>query len=178
MIEITFDGKVPEGLKPGRVQWVLRRSGADGIRAARADFKRRVRARKRIKAQYLQNKLLQLSYPRAGTPVGKMLWSLRVSAGVVPLSKYPARQTAKGVSVEVNRGKRVLIRGAFLARMKNGHRGVFKRIGSKRLPIDHVLSSSVADVARDEDLTAATLGRGSEVMRRTFIRLIAVELSR
>jgi hypothetical protein len=43
----------------------------------------------------------------------------------VPLVAYPHRQTRKGVSVEVNRGKRTLIKGAFVATMRTGTRASF-----------------------------------------------------
>jgi len=44
----------------------------------------------------------------------------------VPLIQYSARQTAKGVSVSVLKGRKV-IAGAFIATMPSGHRGVYVR---------------------------------------------------
>jgi hypothetical protein len=51
----------------------------------------------------------------------------------------PHSQTRKGVSVEVNRGKRTLVQGAFLAMMRSGHVGIFRRRGKARLPIEELL---------------------------------------
>lgn len=44
----------------------------------------------------------------------------------LPLVKYSARQTSKGVTVDVLKGRK-LIAGAFIATMPNGHRGVYVR---------------------------------------------------
>ncbi len=49
-----------------------------------------------------------------------------------------ARQTKKGVSVRKHR-----FAGAFIARMKNGHVGVFKRSSSRALPIETVTAKVV-----------------------------------
>lgn len=49
----------------------------------------------------------------------------------VPLIQYSARQTAKGVSVSVLRGRKV-IAGAFIATMPSGHKGVFVREDNAR----------------------------------------------
>lgn len=45
----------------------------------------------------------------------------------IPLYKFKARQTAKGVTVEVKRGKRKIIPGVFLVSLNNGHTGVMFR---------------------------------------------------
>lgn len=68
----------------------------------------------------------------------------------VPLIDYSARQTQKGVTVQIYKGgSRKLVRHAFKARMKSGHIGVFTRheegqMGrSGRLPIRQLFSLSV-----------------------------------
>jgi hypothetical protein len=45
----------------------------------------------------------------------------------IPLKAFKPRQTKQGVSVVIKKGKRDLIRSAFLATMKSGHQGVFAR---------------------------------------------------
>lgn len=81
-----------------------------------------------------------------------------VAAGrPIALIQYGARQTAKGVSVEVLHGRKS-IAGAFIATMPNGHKGVFVRVGSKHkkvmknghsiwsgLPIKELFGPSVPD---------------------------------
>jgi len=44
----------------------------------------------------------------------------------LPIAVFQARQTAKGVTANIAK-RRVLIRGAFFAKMPNGHKGVFSR---------------------------------------------------
>jgi Prophage minor tail protein Z (GPZ) len=57
---------------------------------------------------------------------GQLRASLIASGRPIPLFKYSARATAKGVSVSVMKGRK-LIAGAFIATMPNGRRGVFVR---------------------------------------------------
>lgn len=45
----------------------------------------------------------------------------------IALFKFKAKQTKKGVSVTVKKGKRKLLRGHFIATMPSGHKGVFIR---------------------------------------------------
>ena len=57
---------------------------------------------------------------------GNLRASVIASGRPIPLIKYGARQTAKGVTVNVKSGRK-LIPGAFIATMPSGHRGVFVR---------------------------------------------------
>lgn len=150
----------------------LRKAGGDAMRAVRTDTKRGVRRRKRVKARYLQNRALPIQFPRRTAPISELTWVMRVSGAGVPLGRYPARQTKKGVRVEVNRGKRVLLKGAFMATMKSGHKGVWMREGKKRLPIDHAMSSRVSDVAQDRGFAPDVLRRGHLVLSSSFVRLL------
>jgi hypothetical protein len=155
----------------------LSMAGGDGIRAMRAKGKQRVRERKSIKAAYLSNRALPLSFP-SGKDIDGMVWVMGVSGKEIPLAKYPARQTKRGVSVLVNKGKRKLVRHAFLATMKSGHTGVWFREGKKRLPIKHALSSRVSDVFHDAGMVATVQARGLEVMSGAFRRLFPIELAK
>lgn len=161
----------------GAIVSALRKAGGDGLRAMRAEAKRQVRARKSIKAAYLSNRALPLSSPK-GRKLEGLVWAMGISGKEIPLSKYPARQTKKGVSIMVNRGRRKLVRRAFLATMKSGHTGVFLREGKRRLPIKHALSSSVADVFRDKGRPESVTGRGLVVMSGAFRRLFPLELAK
>ncbi len=57
---------------------------------------------------------------------------LRSTGQPIPLINYGARQTAKGVSVNVKNGRKV-IPHAFVATMRSGHTGVFIRTGKPHL---------------------------------------------
>ena len=51
------------------------------------------------------------------------------------LGKAKAGRRAAGVSVQIVRGQRKLVRGGFLVKLKTGHEAIFKREGKARLPI-------------------------------------------
>lgn len=51
---------------------------------------------------------------------------VKATGNPIPLIKYGARQTAKGVSVSVKGGRKVIAH-AFIATMSSGHEGVFLR---------------------------------------------------
>jgi len=67
---------------------------------------------------------IRIQRATAGTPRAALIAKGRP----VPLIKYSARETSKGVSVNVLKGRK-LIAGAFIATMPGGHRGVFVRDG-------------------------------------------------
>jgi hypothetical protein len=158
---------------------VVKMAGGDALRRIRVDGKRRVRDRKRIKASFLANKALPLEFPR-GQRLGDLVWTMRVSGTPVALSNYKVSQTKAGVKVQVNADKApILIKSAFIATMKSGHRGVWvRRAGVGRLPIHHALSSRVSDAMRDEPLLQYLMGRAHETFRSTFQRLLPLELAK
>lgn len=66
----------------------------------------------------------QMRVKRA-TP-GQLTASVVASGRPIPLIQYGARQTGRGVSVSVQKGRKV-IAGAFIATMRSGHVGVYVR---------------------------------------------------
>ena len=64
----------------------------------------------------------------AHTKPGGFTSSVIAKGKPIALIKYGARQTLKGVSGELNNGRKT-IAGAFIATMPNGHKGVFVRDG-------------------------------------------------
>jgi len=141
-----------------------KRAGSSALRAARAQASREVRTRKALRLAVV-NKAL-----RVQADVTDLEWRLTISGAGIPLAAYPHRQTAKGVSVRVNRGGAKLIQSAFLATMRSGHRGVFARSGELRLPIKELYASRVVDVFGDPGAVDAVLGRADVVFRTTFAR--------
>jgi hypothetical protein len=61
----------------------------------------------------------------------------------IPLIDFAARQVRRGVSYRIGVQGRKTLFGAFIATMRSGHRGVFKRRGRERLPIDERLGPSI-----------------------------------
>lgn len=111
-----------------------------------------------------------------------------VSSGrPVPLIKYGARQTGKGVSVDVLHGRK-LIAGAFIATMPSGHTGVYVRMGNRHkrvmkagkpawsaLPIKELFGPSVPDglanQAVQEALQRLIEDKFPELLRQQIKRL-------
>lgn len=75
----------------------------------------------------------------------KLRAALQVRGARIPLIDFKARQTRKGVSYRLPTGRGSLP-GGFIARMRSGHVGVFKRVGKSRLPIGEKFGPSLPRV--------------------------------
>lgn len=155
----------------------LKKAGGDAIRAVRAESKRQTRERVRIRAGYLADKSLPLAFP-TGRKLEDLVWVMRVSGQEVPLGEYPHRKTRRGVSVEIQRGKRTVITSAFLAKGRSGRESVFLRPTKQRYPMGHKLGMSVADSMSDGRIPSAALLRATSVMSSAFVRLLPLELEK
>lgn len=116
---------------------------------------------------------------------GKKLRAIvRASGRPTPLIDYGARQTRKGVTVAVLRGRK-LINGAFIATMPTGHRGVFLRKGtahkqvkrngrvtSSGLPIKELFGPSVPSAFANTVVQAAL----ARAIRERFPEVLKQEL--
>jgi hypothetical protein len=154
----------------------LGKAGSDAARAMKAASGKTVRERKRLKVARV-NKALPLTFPKV-KDISSLVWRMDVSGSPIPAVDYPHRQTRRGVSVEINTGKRSLIRGAFVATMRSGHTGIFRRRGKSRLPIDEVFTSKIADVFRDSGMIPAVHARTRAVFKGAFDRLLPLELAK
>jgi len=164
------------GKLKGALKRALRKAGATALRDMRSEASKRIRARKRIKVSYIR-RALTLARPSGGD-ISDMSWALNVSGEPVPLTAYPFRQTKKGVSVEVNRGKRTLVKGAFVATMASGHKGVFKRRGKARLPIKELTGSRPVDALLHEGEADGVAARGGASFEATFQRVLPLEIGK
>lgn len=147
-------------------------AGSSAIKAMRAEGSRQIRSRKAMKVAAI-GKAVTVIYP---TSKATLLWRVKASGNIVPVSAFPHRQTKKGVAVEINKGSRKVIRSAFLATMKSGHKGVFRRTGKNRLPIKEAFTTKVSDAFRDA--IPAVTARGSEVFASTFARVLPLEAAK
>jgi hypothetical protein len=181
-MEITWDRDARSFIRDRKTERAvfraLKRAGGDALRATRAQAKRSTRERVRIRAGYLADRALPLTFPRGATTLNGLEWRMRVSGQAVPLGEYPRRQTKKGVSVEVQKGKRALIASAFLAKSRTGRQSVFLRPGKARYPMGHRLGLNVADTMKDGVTPRVALRRGLDVMGSAFARLFAMELGK
>lgn len=179
-LDVKWDRREIAALERGplkaALKRALRKAGATALRDMRAEASKRVRARKRIKGRYVRD---AITMRRAkGGAIADMEWAIDVAGDPVPLVAYPHRQTKRGVSVEVNTGKRTLIPGSFLARMRSGHEGAFRRRGRERLPIDELLGSRPVDALLHEGEADAVAARGGESFATTLARLLPLEVGK
>lgn len=91
---------------------------------------------------------------------------VRCSGNPIPLIEFSARDEPSGVSVNVKNGRK-LIKGAFIATMASGHRGVFIRRGNAHkknakgvrsgLPIDQLFGPGINKAFANEVVQAALI---------------------
>jgi hypothetical protein len=156
----------------------LKRAGKDALKSMRADAKRRVRDRVRIRAGYLADKAFPL-VNAMGTDIDALEWRMKVSGAAVPLGEYPRRQLKAGVRVEVQKGKVKLIKSAFLAMTKRGRKGVFLREeGVGRYPMGHRLGLRTSDSMADGQIPAASLDYAAEQFAKRFGYWLPRELNK
>lgn len=181
MLLLSWDTSQIQPLRDGGLGRALFRavskSGGDAIRAARVASSRTVRFRKRFRVAKV-NQGLPMRFPRGPRELDDLEWRITPSGETTPVSAFPgARQTKRGASVAINRQRKV-IKGAFVATMKSGHTGVFKRRGSKRLAIDELFTTRIADVFRDSGMIPAVHARAQAVFSSSFARLLPLEIAR
>lgn len=117
------------------------------VRSGIAETTKLIRRNYNIKSSVFKN---QIHVQKAH---GNKLFSrITVREKKIPLSEFGARQTKRGVSAAVKKGKRTVYRnrakniGSFLAVMKSGRKGVFLRKGRERLPIVGLYGPSAAQL--------------------------------
>lgn len=109
---------------------------------------------------------------------------LRATGRPIPLINFDARQIRGGVSVKV-KGKRTLLKHAFIATMPNGHTGVFERVGKAHktrvsngktvrsgLPIKELFGPSIPAALSNRLVTASI----SSKIRTRFPEVLQQEL--
>jgi len=179
-VEAKWDKRGIAALETGplksALKRALRKAGATALRDMRSEASKRIRQRKRIKVKYI-SRALTLARPKGGD-IASLEWALNVSGDPVPLVAYPHRQTRQGVSVEVNRGKRTLVKGAFVATMANGHEGIFRRRGKARLPIEELRGSRPVDALLHEGEAQGVADRGGRSFAATFERVLPLEIGK
>lgn len=169
-------GALETGPLKAAARRALRKAGTTALRDMRSEASKRIRARKAIKPRYI-TRALTLRKSKGGD-ISDMEFAVDVSGEPVPLVAYPNRQGKKGVTVEVNRGKRTLVKGSFVATMKSGHKGVFKRRGTARLPIRELMGSRPVDALLHKGEAEAVAARGSKSLSETFTRVLPLEIGK
>jgi len=165
----------PKNMTPA-MKRALRKAGATALRDMKSEASKRVRKEIRVKAKAVRS-AMTLRRPR-GTVIDGWDWAIEMSGAPVALSSYPHRQVKSGVSVMVDRGKRTLIKGAFVAITRSGHRGIFLREEQSRLPIRQLKGARPVDALRRKGEAEGVLARGQSAFTATFARLLPIEMAK
>lgn len=181
LLEFEWDSRDLSVWRDSKIEKALvravSRAGGDALRALRTESSKLIRGKKRFKASRV-NKSLPLMFPRGAKDLGALEWRMKVSGKPVPVAEFPHSQTKKGVSVGINVGKRTVIKSAFIATLKSGHEGVFRRVGRSRLPIREAFTTRVSDVFQDADVIPGAQAKAQEKFKSAFSRLLAIELDK
>ena len=98
----------------------------------------------------------RINYDRVD--VGDYEARIKSSKKAIPLIEFPTRQVAGGVATRAW-GKPQVIKGAFITTTKNGHTGVFRRVGKRRLPIQQLWGPTIGARSRPRKSRARALPR-------------------
>lgn len=192
-VEVKWDKSQIAALAVGPMKAALRRAltkaGSTALRDMRSEAVKRIRERKAIRPKYISR---ALTLSKRGGSINDLEWALNVSGKPVPLIAYPHRvvrgkkgrggigpRSQGGLSVEVNRGKRTIVRGAFVATMPDsGHVGIFRRRGIKRKPIEELLGSRPVDALLHRGESEGVAARGGRSFAATFERVLPLEIGK
>ena len=79
--------------------------------------------------------------------------AVRSSRKPIPLIEFPTTQVATGVSTRAW-GQQQIIRHAFIATMRSGHTGVFRRTSKSRLPIKELWGPTIYGTFKTKEVQA------------------------
>jgi hypothetical protein len=139
---------------------VAMRATNDALGAARTDVRRGLAA-----DSGLTQAVVRQSMSEVRATVSRPEARLTVTGRRIPLIDFRARQTRTGVSYRLPGGRNT-VPGGFIQTMRSGHRGVFKRRGRPRLPIDELFGPSLPHIVRRRGLFDPR--RYEAVLRRRF----------
>lgn len=113
----------------------------------------------------------------------KLVTILKASGRALPLVRFGARKTKKGVSAKAW-GERKVYKGAFIAHMpsrtkaRKGHKGVFVRKGGGRLPIKELWGPSIPKIFVEDKILRGMRTHAGKLWPKNFARQVRFYLSK
>jgi len=87
----------------------------------------------------------------------------------IPLREFHPTQRRAGVSYRIGQRGRTVAPHTFIARMRSGYEGVFKRVGRSRLPIFQPMGPSVPHVAENRpEIVALIDHEAAELLQKNL----------
>jgi hypothetical protein len=102
---------------------------------------------------------------------------VRSSKRAIPLIEFPVRQAGAGVSTRAW-GKQQVIRHAFIATMKSGKTGVFRRKGPHRLPIEQLWGPTIGGTFATPEVKGAIHSTMKARLQSSLARRMAAAVRR
>lgn len=173
-MKVTFDeaacrrslGRVRQAVIDKALPRALNRTAT----SVRAEAVRIIRRGRQVKAKTVREAIAIRRATRA-----LLVAEVIVSGRPIPLRDYAARQTGRGVTVNVT-GRRKLIPGAFQVQKIGSH--VFVREGKKRLPIRKLYGPSLPSTFNNEAIQKAIEQMALDTLRKRFNEAVSYELSK
>lgn len=147
-VEVKFDKRKFRNLQrtfsdfPRAIPKIISRAINRTSITARAQIARRIAEKVTARVSDIKKKI-----SRTKATYRHWVSTLSISAKRIPLKSFKPRQIAKGVTYKIEKTSgRKLVMSAFLATMRSGHTGVFKRKSDSRLPIIELHGPSLGQV--------------------------------
>jgi hypothetical protein len=103
--------------------------------------------------------------------------AVKSSKRPIALIEFPHMQTATGISTRAW-GKIQLIRHAFVATMKNGHTGIYRRVGKARLPIEQLWGPTIGGTFAVKEVQAVIAKTMRDRLQKSLARRMAAAVRR
>lgn len=129
----------------------------------RAEASRQIRERYNLKSASAKERIL------VRNATAETLKAVIAASGrPIPIAEFSARQSSRGARFTIIKGKPQTLAHAFVATMRSGHRGVYQRRGSKRLPIAEKYTIGVPQMFTQRKILAALVTVAEERFPRVF----------
>lgn len=174
-LKIKFEGleELRKVFNKKELNTIMVRTLNDAAKQTKSFLVKKIRERYAIKASYLRERAFSI---KKATP--SRLYAVLVAKGGkgVSLMHYPVRQTKKGVSAQVLRGRRVLIPHAFIQHV-GGRPHVFIRkiVGGRRVgryPVQRLLGPGMTTFIQHPEIWNAAHKKAEEFMIKNLGRRI------
>lgn len=185
MTSIATQLQAFSALTTKQIQRAAARSLNRAITSLRAEAARKVTATLNVKASVVKDAVV-LGKANASEALTEMKATINITGRPIPLFEFVTKidrvNTGAGprqeVYVKVIKGRPAkLVYNAFVATMSSGHEGVFKRVGSERLPIQEKFTTSVTDIFKNEQIVRDLLAYGREKFSDNFEHELQYQLS-
>jgi len=159
-------------LQKPKLDEVVAKALADTAKSAKVKAAAVIARRTGLKSAVVKERIF---YDRVDP--GEYEVQVKSSRRPIALIEFPVMQTATGVSTRAW-GKVTLIKHAFIAKMKSGHTGVFRRVGKSRLPIEQMWGPTIGGTFAKPEVQAVIAKTMRERLSKSLARRMAAAVRR